>query len=326
MFGNKRQRNLSQSVMQIIDTVTEEPVLIADDGQQLLRAHSKVTNCENKATNTTVHSVSTCDEAYNNLSQDGEGDRRMAESEPTDIIREYMRAPPMKAPDMDIEIDTSNTDAEDTIHQSNTVSGRKRIHSPIQENDFAATNIRRLNNHDSDDLIGVTSNHGDHLQTNITQIMEPELSISIWERALCELPNNWERGLLLAMRDISEDITSQQLQPQAHQQVLPDTQPDLQVAKQDVNNVQRRIETNDSVNSIHNTTNTIHTTNDNVNSDNDSENNSISIEYEQNVDIDNDHMIGDVHKIRRGSRGGSKKQKSEIRRRRDRKQRNKVGI
>jgi len=113
--------------------------------------------------------------------------------------------------------------------------------------------------------------------------MEPEPSISIWERALCELPNNWERGLLLAMKDISEDITSQQLQPQAHLQVLPDTQPELQVAKQDVNNVQYTIETNDSVNSIHNTTNIIHTTNDNVNSDNDSENNSISIEYEQNV-------------------------------------------
>jgi hypothetical protein len=62
------------------------------------------------------------------------------------------------------------------------------------------------------------------------------------------------------------------------------------------------------------------------NTDNDSENNSIIIEYEQNVDIDNDHMIGDVHKIRKRSKGGNKKRKYGYLRRRDRKQRDKVGI
>ena len=144
---NKRQRILSKSVLQalqIIDTVTEEAVLIADDSQQLSRAHSKDSNCENKGTNTTVHSVLRWDERYNNLSQDGERDRLITFSETNDIIRESMRAPP--STDTDMEIDNSYTDAEDTIHQSDTVSGRKRIHSPIQDCDFGATSLRKLNN------------------------------------------------------------------------------------------------------------------------------------------------------------------------------------
>ena len=107
--------------MQIIDTVTEEAVLIADDSQQLSRAHSKDSNCENKGTNTTVHSVSRWDEAYNNTSQDGERDGLIAFSETNDVICESRRAPP--STDMDMELDNSNMDPEDTIHQSDMVKG-----------------------------------------------------------------------------------------------------------------------------------------------------------------------------------------------------------
>ena len=77
-------------------------------------------------------------------------------SDTNDIICESRRAPP--SADMDMELDNSNIDPEDTIHQSDTVSGRKRIHSPIQDCDFVATSLRKLNNHDPDDLIGVTYN------------------------------------------------------------------------------------------------------------------------------------------------------------------------
>ena len=101
-------------------------------------------------------------------------------------------------------------------------------------------------------------------------------------------------------------------------QVLPRMQPDLDIAYLSVNTVEYSSETNIHANSINDTINNVY----------DSDNNSSNIEYEQNVDIDidNDHMIMDVHNIRKRSKGGNKKRKGVLRRRRDRKLRNKVGI
>ena len=59
----------------------------------------------------------------------------------------------------------------------------------------------------------------EYSDTNSTQTTELEPSISIWDRALQQLPNNWERGFLSAMRDICEDITRQQTHPHLHQQI-----------------------------------------------------------------------------------------------------------
>jgi len=211
------------------------------------------------------------------------------------IIRESRRAPP--SADMDMELDNSYMDAGDTIHQSDTVSGRKRIHSPIQDCDFVATSLRKLNNHDPDDLIGVTCSDSDHSDINSTQIMELEPSISIWDKALNNLPHNWERGLLYAVREINEDITRQQIQPQTHQQVLHD----LDIADLSVNTVEYSKETN-----INDARNSVYEHLDNVNSDNDSENQSICGDSAITDSIDNnlDNIENETEKKKKNKRRG----------------------
>ena len=87
--------------------------------------------------------------------------------------------------------------------------------------------------------------------------MEPESSTTLWDKALSELSDNWERCRLFAMtnkdEDIDEDMTTQQQQSRTHQQVLPNMQPDLDIADLTVNTVvySNATNINDAINSVY---------------------------------------------------------------------------
>ena len=212
-----------------------------------------------------------------------------------------MIAPPSNA-DMAMEMDNSYMDAEDMIHNSNTVSGRKRKSSPIHDCSLAATTLRKLNNQDPDDLTVVTCSDMEYSDTNSTQTTELEPSISIWDRALQQLPNNWERGFLYAMRDICEDITRQQTHPHLHQQIAIHEEGEESINMEDF-----MIEYDNDSNSIN------HNVDDVNNVDND---NSNIIVHDSFNSIDN-NIVQEKKKTRRG-----KKQNRDQQRRRQKERNN----
>ena len=151
-----------------------------------------------------------------------------------------------------------------------------------------------------------------HLNTNSTQTIE----VSIWDRALQQLPNNWERGFLSAMRDICEDITRQQTHPHVHQQIAIHEEGEESITMEDFtieyDNDSNSISHNvDNVNNVDNDNSNIivYEHIDNVNSDNNSENNSICGDSAITDSMDNnlDNIGNETEKKKKNKRRGKKR-------------------